>query len=136
MPSPSAEICPKAAPTRQLPLPTCKLLIVVQNRTQAQQARRDSGTSATPALAHFTHVQSSGRCFLTTGVLPKMAWSKSTRIKVMMAIDTAFFFLELISGFLAHSLALTADAFHMVRPSLLALPVQMPERGNAVLTPS
>jgi hypothetical protein len=44
----------------------------------------------------------------------KMAWSKSTRIKVMIAIDTAFFLLELISGFLAHSLALTADAFHMV----------------------
>ncbi|KAK8927566.1 Cobalt uptake protein COT1 [Metarhizium anisopliae] len=44
----------------------------------------------------------------------KMAWSKSTRIKVMIAIDTAFFLLELICGFLAHSLALTADAFHML----------------------
>lgn len=44
----------------------------------------------------------------------KMAWSKSTRIKVMITIDTAFFLLELIAGFLAHSLALTADAFHMV----------------------
>lgn len=43
-----------------------------------------------------------------------MAWSKSTRIKIMIAIDTAFFLLELICGFLAHSLALTADAFHMV----------------------
>lgn len=43
-----------------------------------------------------------------------MAWSKTTRIKVMIAIDTAFFLLELICGFLAHSLALTADAFHMV----------------------
>ncbi|KFA54951.1 hypothetical protein S40293_02322 [Stachybotrys chartarum IBT 40293] len=43
-----------------------------------------------------------------------MAWSKSTRIKVMIAIDTAFFLLELISGFLVHSLALTADAFHML----------------------
>lgn len=43
------------------------------------------------------------------------AWSKSTRIKVMLVIDTAFFLLELIAGFLAHSLALTADAFHMVR---------------------
>ncbi|CCE35204.1 hypothetical protein E4U22_004403 [Claviceps purpurea] len=43
-----------------------------------------------------------------------MAWSKSTRIKVMIAIDTAFFLLELICGFLAHSLALTADAFHML----------------------
>lgn len=43
-----------------------------------------------------------------------MAWSKTTRIKIMIAIDTAFFLLELICGFLAHSLALTADAFHMV----------------------
>lgn len=47
----------------------------------------------------------------------KSLWSKSTRIKIMIAIDTAFFLLELVSGFLAHSLALTADAFHMVRSS-------------------
>lgn len=33
----------------------------------------------------------------------------------MLVIDTAFFLLELVAGFLAHSLALTADAFHMVR---------------------
>lgn len=44
----------------------------------------------------------------------KMALSKSTRIKIMIGIDTAFFLLELICGFVAHSLALTADAFHMV----------------------
>lgn len=44
----------------------------------------------------------------------KSALSKSTRIKIMIGIDTAFFLLELISGFVAHSLALTADAFHMV----------------------
>ncbi|PFH55220.1 hypothetical protein XA68_10354 [Ophiocordyceps unilateralis] len=44
----------------------------------------------------------------------KWAWSKSTRIKVMLVIDTAFFLVELIAGFLAHSLALTADAFHML----------------------
>jgi zinc transporter 1 len=43
-----------------------------------------------------------------------MAWSKTTRIQVMIAIDVAFFLLELISGFLVHSLALTADAFHML----------------------
>ncbi|KAJ4169309.1 Zinc resistance conferring protein [Fusarium falciforme] len=48
------------------------------------------------------------------GILEKMAWSKSTRIKVMIAIDTAFFLLELVTGFLAHSLALMADAFHML----------------------
>ncbi|KAI6783113.1 zinc homeostasis factor 1 [Emericellopsis cladophorae] len=44
----------------------------------------------------------------------KMSWSKSTRIKVMIAIDTFFFLTELIVGFYAHSLALTADAFHML----------------------
>ncbi|KAJ6785760.1 hypothetical protein PWT90_04850 [Aphanocladium album] len=44
----------------------------------------------------------------------KMALSKSTRIKIMIGIDTAFFLLELIAGFVAHSLALTADAFHML----------------------
>ncbi|KAF4978521.1 hypothetical protein FZEAL_5119 [Fusarium zealandicum] len=48
------------------------------------------------------------------GILQKMAWSKSTRIKVMIAIDTAFFLLEIVTGFLAHSLALMADAFHML----------------------
>lgn len=48
------------------------------------------------------------------GLLQKMAWSKSTRIKVMIALDTAFFILELTTGFLAHSLALMADAFHML----------------------
>lgn len=47
-------------------------------------------------------------------LLQKLAWSKSTRIKVMIALDTAFFLLELITGFLAHSLALMADAFHML----------------------
>lgn len=53
------------------------------------------------------------------GVLQKMAWSKSTRIKVMIAIDTLFFLVEIVSGFLAHSLALMADAFHMVSQSHL-----------------
>jgi zinc transporter 1 len=48
------------------------------------------------------------------GILQKMAWSKSTRIKVMIAIDTVFFLVEIVSGFLAHSLALMADAFHML----------------------
>lgn len=32
----------------------------------------------------------------------------------MLAIDIVFFLVELISGFLVHSLALTADAFHML----------------------
>ncbi len=43
-----------------------------------------------------------------------MAWSKSTRISVMLAIDIAFFLLELTTGFIVHSLALMADAFHML----------------------
>jgi divalent metal cation (Fe/Co/Zn/Cd) transporter len=47
-----------------------------------------------------------------------MAWSKSTRIKVMLAIDLMFFLLELGVGFAVHSLALMADAFHMVSPSM------------------
>jgi Co/Zn/Cd efflux system component len=45
----------------------------------------------------------------------KMAWSKSTRITIMLAIDAAFFVLELGVGLLVGSLALMADAFHMVR---------------------
>ena len=44
-----------------------------------------------------------------------MALSKSTRIKIMLGIDITFFLVEIISGFLAQSLALMADAFHMVR---------------------
>ncbi|KAI3398847.1 hypothetical protein diail_8356 [Diaporthe ilicicola] len=43
-----------------------------------------------------------------------MAWSKSTRISIMLGIDILFFLVELITGFLVHSLALTADAFHML----------------------
>jgi zinc transporter 1 len=47
-----------------------------------------------------------------------MAWSKSTRITVMLAIDAAFFVLELGVGVAVGSLALMADAFHMVRRSM------------------
>ncbi|KAK4162126.1 cation efflux protein [Cladorrhinum sp. PSN259] len=43
-----------------------------------------------------------------------MGWSKSTRIKVMLVIDVMFFLLELSVGFAVHSLALMADAFHML----------------------
>ncbi|KAK0729299.1 cation efflux protein [Apiosordaria backusii] len=43
-----------------------------------------------------------------------MGWSKSTRIKVMLVIDVMFFLLELIVGFAVGSLALMADAFHML----------------------
>lgn len=43
-----------------------------------------------------------------------MGWSKPTRIKVMIGIDVVFFLLELSVGFAVHSLALMADAFHML----------------------
>ncbi|KAH8899449.1 cation efflux protein [Thozetella sp. PMI_491] len=43
-----------------------------------------------------------------------MAWSKSTRISIMLGIDILFFLLELTVGFMVHSLALMADAFHML----------------------
>ncbi|KAJ0322517.1 hypothetical protein COL5a_008747 [Colletotrichum fioriniae] len=43
-----------------------------------------------------------------------MAWSKSTRISIMLAIDVVFFLVELIVGLVVKSLALTADAFHML----------------------
>lgn len=46
--------------------------------------------------------------------LTSMAWSKTTRISVMLVIDIVFFFVELIAGFTVHSLALLADAFHML----------------------
>jgi zinc transporter 1 len=49
-----------------------------------------------------------------------MGLSKSTRIMILLAIDTAFFFVELIAGYTVHSLALVADSFHMVRIFRLA----------------
>ena len=44
-----------------------------------------------------------------------MALSKAKRIQIMLGIDTAFFVLELGVGSWVGSLALMADAFHMVR---------------------
>lgn len=44
-----------------------------------------------------------------------MGLSKSTRISIMLGIDAAFFILELGVGLAVGSLALMADAFHMVR---------------------
>lgn len=43
-----------------------------------------------------------------------MALSKSTRITIMLAIDVVFFFVELGVGLKVKSLALMADAFHML----------------------
>ncbi|PQE20355.1 hypothetical protein CJF30_00001677 [Rutstroemia sp. NJR-2017a BBW] len=42
-----------------------------------------------------------------------MAWSKSTRITIMLLIDAVFFVVELGAGMAVGSLALMADAFHM-----------------------
>lgn len=47
-----------------------------------------------------------------------MALSKSSRIIILLVIDTAFFFLELITGYAVHSLALVADSFHMLNDVL------------------
>ncbi|KAF4623470.1 hypothetical protein D9613_001874 [Agrocybe pediades] len=43
-----------------------------------------------------------------------MGLSRSTRITILLAIDVAFFFLELIVGYAVGSLALVADSFHML----------------------
>ncbi|KAI9648017.1 Zinc resistance conferring protein [Ciborinia camelliae] len=43
-----------------------------------------------------------------------MAWSKSTRILIMLLIDVVFFIVELGVGMWVGSLALMADAFHML----------------------
>lgn len=43
-----------------------------------------------------------------------MALSKSSRIAILLAIDGAFFLVELIIGYAVHSLALVADSFHML----------------------
>ncbi|KAF1946342.1 zinc homeostasis factor 1 [Clathrospora elynae] len=43
-----------------------------------------------------------------------MGLSKSTRIMILLGIDTVFFFLELVVGYAVHSLALVADSFHML----------------------
>ncbi|PVI02471.1 cation efflux protein [Periconia macrospinosa] len=43
-----------------------------------------------------------------------MGLSKPTRIKILLAIDVVFFFVEIIVGYAVHSLALVADSFHML----------------------
>ncbi|KAJ7906060.1 hypothetical protein B0H13DRAFT_2333929 [Mycena leptocephala] len=44
--------------------------------------------------------------------------SRSSRIKVLLAIDVVFFFVEIISGYAVGSLALVADSFHMLKCAL------------------
>ncbi|KAI5780650.1 cation efflux protein [Peziza echinospora] len=43
-----------------------------------------------------------------------MGMSRSGRIITLLVIDTIFFFLEIIVGYMVHSLALVADSFHML----------------------
>ncbi len=47
-----------------------------------------------------------------------MALSKAQRITILLAIDSVFFLVELITGYIVHSLALVADAFHMLNDVL------------------
>ncbi|CAE6435125.1 unnamed protein product [Rhizoctonia solani] len=47
-----------------------------------------------------------------------MGLSRAARIKILLAIDTAFFFVELIVGYAVGSLALVADSFHMLNDVL------------------
>ncbi|PPQ70360.1 hypothetical protein CVT26_013794 [Gymnopilus dilepis] len=43
-----------------------------------------------------------------------MAWSRSSKIIFLLILDTAFFLIELITGYAVGSLALIADSFHML----------------------
>ncbi|KAJ6026439.1 hypothetical protein N7499_004529 [Penicillium canescens] len=47
-----------------------------------------------------------------------MGLSKENRMLILLVIDTAFFLLELITGYAVHSLALVADSFHMLNDVL------------------
>ncbi|KAK5089483.1 Zinc resistance conferring protein [Exophiala xenobiotica] len=47
-----------------------------------------------------------------------MGLTKEQRICILLAIDSAFFLVELIVGYAVHSLALVADAFHMLNDVL------------------
>lgn len=53
------------------------------------------------------------------------ARSKEVRILALLALDTVFFLLEIIIGYAVNSLALIADAFHMVRLFLFVLYVYL-----------
>ncbi|CAE6423044.1 unnamed protein product [Rhizoctonia solani] len=50
-----------------------------------------------------------------------MGLSRAARIKTLLVIDTAFFFVELIVGYAVGSLALVADSFHMLNDVLSLL---------------
>ncbi|TKX23481.1 cation efflux-like protein 3 [Elsinoe australis] len=50
-----------------------------------------------------------------------MGLSKSTRIMILLGIDSIFFLIELVIGYAVHSLALVADSFHMLNDVLSLL---------------
>nr|POF19981.1 zinc/cadmium resistance protein [Quercus suber] len=50
-----------------------------------------------------------------------MALSKSSRLIILLVIDSIFFFIELSIGYAVHSLALVADSFHMLNDVLSLL---------------
>jgi len=43
-----------------------------------------------------------------------MAWSREASLYTLLVIDSAFFFVEIITGYAVGSLALVADSFHML----------------------
>lgn len=42
-----------------------------------------------------------------------MGFSRQAKLKTLLVIDSAFFFLEIIVGYTVGSLALVADSFHV-----------------------
>lgn len=65
-----------------------------------------------------------------------MAPSKSTRIIILLVIDSLFFLLELVTGYAVHSLALVADSFHMLNDVLsLCVGLWAVKAANRTATP-
>ncbi|KAI5366285.1 putative cation efflux protein [Septoria linicola] len=65
-----------------------------------------------------------------------MALSKSTRIIILLVIDSLFFLLELVTGYAVHSLALVADSFHMLNDVLsLCVGLWAVKAANRTATP-
>ena len=60
-----------------------------------------------------------------------MGLSKSTRIMILLGIDSAFFLLELVVGYAVHSLALVAVSCHMVLPLNYVVGVGVVNSGAA-----
>jgi hypothetical protein len=58
-----------------------------------------------------------------------MGLTKEQRIGILLGIDGVFFLVELSVGYAVHSLALVADAFHMVSPPV-------PNCPSNLLTPA